>query len=75
VTRRREGRAWQQLPTLTEPAQQGRKEGEGEKKSAGQWEEMASRPTGPKGGRGKEKKFSFSNLIFQIQFQLFFNLF
>jgi hypothetical protein len=34
-----------------------------------------SMPIGPEGGRGKENKFSFSNLIFQIQFQMFLNLF
>jgi hypothetical protein len=64
-----EGRGRQRLPALTGPAQQGRKEGGGERKAGGR--KWASRSTGPKGGRGKEKKFSFSNLIFQIQFQMF----
>jgi hypothetical protein len=48
-----------------------RREGEGRTRaragSAGEGSRLTG-PLGPEGGRGKENKFSFSNLIFQIQF-------
>jgi hypothetical protein len=67
------GRGSGLLNHRTRPAQ------EEEGKKARAWAGSAGTAAGRLGrlGRkeGEEKKFSFSYLIFQIQFQLFFNLF